>query len=229
MTALERLRNSDAWNHAYGIPCGNGHHNPWIYLGYAEMVLRLNGEQIPSDKLNEFYLACAVDVGLIKRWPDSTIPTSHDEVIGAAHMSREIAIDILTYLDRSGGDFNPLGLPENRPERWNLYRFPWLRPYLAACSGWRVSLFAQAAWALKLVIEAFGDADSSKTGPGPRLRAWLMAAEMRRFPLCLLAWKFYRWRIERRGCSLANDLRQEPAWPELAALAPDNYLHPGEE
>jgi hypothetical protein len=236
MTALERLRNSDAWDHGRDMPTANAAGNPWIYSAYADLVLRLHGERLSGEAIVSYWAACAVGplkgipnagAGLFFRRPDRQFGnTSHDEVMGAAHLNRKIGQIVLQHLDWSGGDYNPLMLPEDRPGRWNLYRMIWLRPYLVAAAGFRMSPMDQVIWSLKLLVEMWSDSDSSKTGPGPRLRAWLMSHHTRKHALCALAWRLYRWRMERKGCTLKHDLEQEPAWPVLSELATNKYEHP---
>lgn len=228
MTALDRLRQSEAWNPEFDLPVGTGHNNPWQYLGYARLVLLLSGEDVENYWVLQFYGLCRVSDGLIRRWPDSTIPTSHDEAMGAAATRVVLARAIAGHLRAHGGNYDSHGVP-GIPGRWNIYRLPWLRAYLEAREGNVPSPWDQAFWVGRLLLGAITDRNGAKKGPRPRLQNWLMAAEMRRFPACRVAWSVYRWSIERGGCSLANDLRQEPAWPALAALAPDRYLHPGEE
>lgn len=229
MTMLSRLETSDVWDEEWQLPIARAGGNPHIYTAYCDLILKLYGEGIWAWKYDEFFASCTVpgQAGLFKRWPDGRFGnTSHDEVMGAAHMSNILAFLIIRRLDESGGTFNPLGLPESKPERWNLYRMVWLRPYLSSRARYRVNLFEQLLWAAKVFISAFRDHKNWKVGPGPRLRAWLMAYEMRRYPICLAAWRFYRKRMERAGCSLAHDLRQEPAWEVLTNMAPSPYIHP---
>jgi hypothetical protein len=224
MNALERLRNSNAWNDDWALPIGHSG-NPHLYVAYCDLVLRLQGEEVPRHWYWKFYDACEVEPGLFKRWPDGRFgPTSHDEVIGAAHMGPYAADRILRYLDEHGGEYNSHGVPA-KPLRYNLYRLPWLRGYLCAAAGYRMSPLDQVLWSLKLLLEARSDSDSGKTGPGPRLRAWLMSYHARKHAICALAWRCYRWQIQRKGCTLKHDLEQEPAWPVLSELAPNKYEH----
>ena len=226
MSLLDSLRNSSAWNYEWALPMGHSG-NPHLYLAYCDMVLNLRGARVPRGEYLSFYFACEVEPGLFKRWPDGAFGnTSHDEVIGAAAIDEHIAHGVLIHLDRTGGDYNPLKLPETKPGRWNLYRMIWLRPYLVAASGFRMSPIDQVIWSLKLLVEMWSDSDSSKTGPGPRLRAWLMSYHTRKHALCALAWRLYRWQIQRKGCTLKHDLEQEPAWPVLSELATNKYEHP---
>jgi len=238
MTALEKLKDSNALNKDFNIPCGTGHNNPHIYCAYAELVLKMQDETV-VDEYKAFWELCSVagKPGLFYRWPNSSGgPNSHDEVMGASSISKLIAGLILNYLDEQDGNFashgpdlkNPLRYNKS-PLRYNIYRFIWLRPYLAACAGYKVGVIAQAIWCAKLILDSFRHPDSSKVGPGPRLRAWLMAEKMRDFPICNLVWGYYRSRLERKGLTLRHDLEQEPAWPALAELAPEKYLHPKEK
>ena len=227
MTRLEQLQQSDAWDAQWDLPIAKAGGNPWIYMAYADLTLKLHGETLEREPIYEYAEACRVAYGLFYRRPDGSFgPTSHDELIGIASLCSGLAAEVVQYLDDRDGLYETHG-PDAYPERYNVYRFLWLRPYLAARAGYRVSLISQAIWSLKLVVEAWSDRNGAKQGPGPRLRAWLMAAEMRRFPLCYLAWRFYRYMIERGGNTLRNDLMQEPAWPVLAEMAPLAYEHPG--
>jgi hypothetical protein len=230
MSALDTLKNSTAWNEAYSLPLGTGHGNPHLYLAYVELVLRLRGERVDPIAYLAFYEKCEIEPGLFYRWPDRSFgPTSHDEALGAPRMSELVAKRVLDYLETHDGEY--LSHPEkasDKPLRFNLFRMPWLKPYLMACAGRTPNLVSQALWAAKIFISAFKDSDSYRTGPGPRLRAWLMASVMRKHLLCEVAWTFYAWQCRRRGCGLASDLRQEPGWPALAALAPNEYAFPSQ-
>lgn len=232
MTALEKLKASKYWHPQYNLPISEAGNNPHIYTAYAELVLRLHGETV-VDQYKEFYLLCAVperDGGLFYRWPGGRGgPNSHDEVMGACMMDRGIAREIIGYLDAHDGNFASHGSDPKNPERYNIYRFLWLRPFLAQCAGYRVGLVAQAIWCAKLIVDSFRHPNSSKIGPGARLRAWLMASQLRELPACALVWQWYRWRLERAGRTLRHDLEQEPRWKELAELAPEKYLHPQDE
>jgi hypothetical protein len=224
MTALERLRNSDAWDERWDLPVAKSGNNPWIYLGYAEMVLRLHGENLTSHRLTHFYAECTVEPGLIKRFPGSTIPTSHDEVMGAASLRWGYAIEIYNYVLKTGGNYDSHGISPFG--RFNILRMPWLKAYLEARAGFNPSPWDKAFWIGRLLVGAILDRNGSKKGPRPRLMNWLMASAMRRFPSCYLAWLIYRWSITSWGNTLKHDLEQEPAWPVLAELATEEYAHP---
>lgn len=198
------------------------HNNPWIYLGYVQLVLRLMGQELNDGDVVAYYEACEVPgrPGLLNRFPGGAGgQTSHDEVMGAASLSQAFAREILAHLDLTDGNYD--NFPE-RPDpnvlRWNIYRFPWLRPYLAACAGYNVSLVSQAVWSGHVVWSAL-----HPDGAGPALRIWLMGDKMRQYPLCYLALRFWKSK-QKRG--LNECLAIEPGILELAELAPKEWRWP---
>lgn len=220
MTVLESLKESKAWNSKYELPLM--HNNPWIYMAYAEMILRFHGEELPLIPLHSYYAACEVkeQPGLIHRWPTAHGGnTSHDELMGAAHLDHEFATLILEYLDRNDGVYDDRAQDkEISPERWNLFRFPWLRPYLAACAGYRVGVFSQIMWISHVVYSAF----TVKPGDvGPHLRIWLMADIMAGYPFCAIAIHFWKARVSKQ-ITLKRALSIEPG--VLDQWAPDEWV-----
>jgi len=233
-TVLDWLKTTALWNSHWKLPLYPGN-NPAIYLAYTDLCARLMGERMPRDEVQYLFSSCVVPGKrpLVYRWPSGVGgPNSHDEVMGWAHLDEELAGELLDYLEKEDGMWDSHGLSWNsKPERYNIWRFPWLRPYLQACAGRRVSLFSQLIWCSRLLMN-LRKLDTSKHGPKPRLMDWLMSYKMRQFPLCDLTWRFYRSRLEKKRIWLSHNLSQEPdGVPQggtayLSSFAPELWLHP---
>lgn len=231
MTALESVQASDAWDSTWCLPLKRLGNNPFIYMAYIDEVLRQNGERLPPTALINYYLQCEVKgkLGLFYRSPSGAGgPTSHDEVMGLFALMSSIKHDpkstdwesqwaqtimdrVLFHLDFHLGDFNSHNNPTGwNPFRYNIYRFYWLRPYLATCAG-RHTWGTRLLWCLKLALGRKSDANTAVTGPGPRLRNWLMAGHMvDASRTCDKAWSKYSAALTAAGINPQNDLRQEP-------------------
>ncbi len=208
---LTALRQSNAWDSRYDLPLFPTLNNPWIYAPYADLVLRLRGEAgVERVAFVRHFEACELpdEPGLFHRWPGGGGGlNSWDEIVGAAYFSPVIAERILDHLERTDGAFD--NLKKHDPERANVFRLFFLRPYLQACTEKRrVGLSSQLLFALLIVISAF---DNVKPGnAGGRLRNWLMISKMERFGICYLAALFWRWKLERAGQTLKDSLYREP-------------------
>lgn len=239
MSAEFNLRESDAWDKRYELPLFPNFNNPWIYMAYADLALRLNKSPgIDRAKVVAHFQGCEAaaknrlpnERGMFARWPTGSDQTSHDEIMGAAHFHQDIARWILRYLDENGGNFNQTGEPSKYPMRFNVYRMPYLRPYLVARAGFTPNPVEMAIWNAHLLWSAF--TDRGENNAGGRLRNWLMIAEMERFPICQPAIWFWRWRMAKRPMERLNySLFIEPGSngsgsTVLAALAPEEWLTP---
>lgn len=226
-TFLERLKDSGLWNEEFQLPLFRNQ-NPWIYLGYIGLVAKLNGEELPSDRILFFYCACEVPgvPGLFKRWPNSGDPTSHDEILGACAFDPVIAERVADHLARTDGEFDSQEKfkPGMNPMRFDLSRFAWLRAYVQAAAGRRVNPVNQALWCLNLLASL---RDSRKGGnQRAHTMRWLQAYQMQRFflpYLCILLWQFV---LRVRGIHLDEALLHEPGNAVLAAHAPQAWTLP---
>ena len=102
MTALDLLKQSEAWDPRYSLPLVPMHNNPWIYLAYCTRILRRDGGWWSSENKQTFeasiqthFERCSTDkLGYLKRWPEGGI-CSHDEILGAAYLNSAFAGDAL--------------------------------------------------------------------------------------------------------------------------------------
>lgn len=218
-SGVDLLRQGQGWRFDYDLPIW--HQNPHIYMAYADLVLRLRGEKLDPIAVDSYQYKCEIEPGLLNRFPEGGGQTSHDEVMGAASFSTLQAERILWHLDRNDGEYDNRPDRPNAPERYNLYRFPWLRPYLAACALYRVSVYSQAIWSAHVVRAAL-----KGKGVGPHLRVWLMSDKMRRYPLCELAIRFWLSRMKKKGLTLKKALQVEPGIRNLSELAPEEWRWP---
>lgn len=160
------------------------------------------------------------DRGLMNRWPDgSGGVTSHDELIGISYFWEYQAKQVLDYLDKHLGEYDNTGEKENVPLQFNLYRFPFFRPYLVAASGGSPSLGSQIVWCIQLYL----DANNSDLGGG-KLRNWVMMQSMKKFWLCRRAISYWKGRMKRRDITPKTALAIEPKeYPILSELAPEEW------
>ncbi len=229
MTALERMRaDPTCWDSRYDLPLCPLNNNPWIYMAYADLILGIQGFELSRVQVKIHYYSCEAypsHMGLFWRWPDkSGGQNSHDEIMGAAYFHPYIASSILNYLDSTNGDFNVTG---EKPSRWlqfNVYRLPWLKPYLLACAGRKVNLVRQAIFAAHITFSAF--TNSGPDNAGGRLRNWLMLERMRDLPLVRAAARLWIKRVGAKD-TLKGSLAIEPREvPILSELAPEGWVFP---
>jgi hypothetical protein len=227
MLVTERLRQSKAWDAEWDLPTFKAtNDNPWIYMAYADLVIQLAGEHpLLRSSVGRRFVACEIEPGLFTRWPGKRGFTSHDEIMGAAYFDEWIARQILSYLDRTGGEYNA---DERRNEgrlSLNVYRFPWLRPYLLACAGFGVPIWGQLVWAAHMLYSAF--TNGGPDNAGGRLRNWLMAHHMRHYPICAAAIWVWKRRLGKESDGLKESLLIEPREvPELGWNAPYFWCWP---
>lgn len=219
-TALELVKTSNAWDPRYNLPTLPNHNNPFIYMAYLDLAMRAyDGSQIERHLIWDFYAACEKESGLFYRWPDhGGGQISHDEVMGAAYFDPIIAKRILNYLDAHDGEFNVTGEPVDATgEKYNIYRMVWLRPYLMACCEDRpVSFISQIYWLVGLISDYFNE-----DAGGGKLRTYLMASKMARFPMCKFFFDLWRTKMEKKGITFKTALAIEPREnPVLTSLAP---------
>lgn len=220
--ALDRVRNSEAWDPKFGLPLYPSHNNPWIYTAYAALLLRIHGapEQDLRWNVCHYWVLCQEDArsGYFYRWPDHAFggKTSHDEVIGACFLLDGAALRIADYLNANDGNFKAAG---------NIYRIPCVRPYVQARAYRKLSLLSQLLWIGYLLA---GFWRFNPVDVGPHLRRWLMCHHMRAFPLCASAIKYWALRMNRSGLTLKAALTIEPG-SALAAIAPDEWTWPALE
>lgn len=211
---LDQFKASNAWDNRYNLPLCDGYNNPWIYMAYADLLMRIQdptGPAIAPVEAENHFLKCEAAVpngnpnrgpGLFMRWPDSTGgQTSHDEIMGACHLSSWIAKRIVLYLDAYDGEFNATGEKATVIEQFNVYRMLFLKPYIRACANLKVSILSQLVWIFCLLVDAI---TRDPQDCGGALRFWLMCYTMNQYPLCRIAIAVWKWRTQRiqtlKGC-----------------------------
>jgi hypothetical protein len=207
------LKESDAWDQRYNLPLFPKMNNPWIYFAYAQLCLErwpIGGVTIHEPFIVEHFAKCEIEPGLFTRWPDKQgWFTSHDEIMGACFLSDRVAHRVLTYLEEHDGEFNWEGIKSL--EGFNVFRFPWLEPYLRQCAGWRVSLFSQLIWSAFIVWDAL-TRTPNLADAGGALRNWLMVEKMKTLPIAGIAAYFWKWRVQKKYTP-AECLAREPGEP----------------
>ncbi len=226
MTALERMRaDPTCWDSRYDLPLCPLNNNPWCYMAYADLVLDVLGEpRLDRRTVVKHYFECQISEGKFFRWPHNLGgQTSHDEIIGAAHFNTGIARSILFYLDDHWGNYNVTG-EKARFLQFNVYRLPWLKPYLLARAGYKVNWARQLIFAAHITFSAF--TNSGPDNAGGRLRNWLMLERMRDLPLVRAAARLWIKRVGAKD-TLKGSLAIEPREvPILSELAPEGWVFP---
>ncbi len=227
---------SNAWSNPHQVPICPSTHNPWIYGAYALKVLRKVGipageEMTLLQNFRAYADKCRIVSGLFNRTPAGDIWTSHDELMGIAYIDSRLAAEIVQYLSEHDGFYT--NLPQDaeaaktdikKAVQFNVYRFPWLLPYLKAAAGYYVNPVSQSLFALHLLNDIRVTKPNLTTDAGGRLRIWLMLEPMERFVISGLACSLWRWRMKKLGYSPKNQLAIEPQeCPILSELAPDSF------
>lgn len=214
MTVFQNFQNSNAWDARYNLPLVPIHNNPWIYLAYAVKLIangqHTNDELIELVDLIEDQLErCKSDeAGEWWRWPgERGGPVSHDELMGLGYLGWKLGLPskpaqkILSHLNKTDGEYN-LTNEDGIPERYNVYRFVFLTPFLRACTKkeFRLGWLSQIMFCFHVGLDAVtyklehGD-------EGARLRMWLMMEPMEAFPLPRLVLGWWKEKMEKLGLS----------------------------
>jgi hypothetical protein len=224
MSVLLKLKLIPEWSQQWELPLLLDNH--WIYMGYADLVLRLNGEKLDRESVARYYNACLVpgSPGLINRKPVGSGQTSHDEVIGAASLDKLMAHEILIYFALNDGNYdNKPAVPDPYEGRWNIKRIPFLNPYLVAATGGRPNPVSRLIWAGHVLLACW----NAKSGQvGAHLRIWLMADKMRTYPECKLALTWWQRTMHKIGLTLSGALAIEPGCAVLAEAAGEEWRWP---
>jgi len=181
LNKLEEFKGSNAWDNKFALPLIPMHNNPWIYSAYVRKLC--GGFDSEMDYILFSHMnKCEVEPGLFNRWPDgSGGVTSHDEIMGLAYHDHDTAKDILLYLEKHDGEYINVHNPGKwTSEKFNVYRFIFLKPYLKACAEWHVSLLSQAQFSAFLIYDLI---THKGIDPAGRLRIWIMLEAMEIFPL----------------------------------------------
>lgn len=209
---LEELKKTKAWDDRYNLPLCPEFNNPWIYMAYAQLLLSCHGESLDLNAVRDYYQKCRVEPGLFNRWPGGFGGrTSHDEVIGACYLSRDIAREVFRHLSMTNGDYNNTGEKENIIGEHNLYRFVWLRPYISKCGGYEIGTLSKIIFAAHVVVDSFQTGDA-----GGKLKTYLMLEKMRYYSLIKKVDELWLYRMKKYSFRLA--LAKEV--PVLSQFAP---------
>ena len=238
--SLEEFKKSRAWDSTHNLPLCPDFNNPWIYAAYAFKLAGGLTEFSTRAAIKAYADACRIRFGLLNRYPSGRGPTtSHDELIGMAYLSPDLARELVLYLSETDG------LYCNKPEEiknavhnetdFNMYRFYWLLPYLKSRAlGFRVGAFGQILYCAFLIIDALTAKPVSmpvapKGAPvsadaGGRLRIWLMNESMEKLFLCSYAVRYWRARMRKLGDNpKAAFMGELASIPEYADLAPIDF------
>lgn len=222
MIAMDMYKYTNVWDNRYNLPLLPNHNNPWIYSAYADIVAQqYDGSKINRELIYQHFLSCEEQSGLFWRWPHKTGEgTSHDEIMGAVYYDERIANRIVDYLSSSGGDFNIKKESYKYPLTFNVYRFPWLYPYIATCAGKKVNLFWQLIWAITVVLDAW----NKDCHPGGRLRIYLMMLKMKQYWLCRKVSEYWIKKVTALGQTFKSCLAVEPKEnPIMSQLAKEEW------
>jgi len=192
-------------------------------------------------KFKNFADKCRIEPGLFNRWPDGGGgSTSHDELMGIAYLSRSLAKEIVVYLLEHDGVYNNqkadtgihdylnkhIALKEFLigDQRYNLYRFPWLMPYLKASAGININLASKLIFAAHVTWDALCYNPNKSFDAGGRLRMWLMMETMSQYTACHLAFLFWQSKMTKAKVNPRMCFETEPAeFPIYAASAPEKF------
>lgn len=236
---LDALKKSNVWCERYDLPLsgyyggseGPQNNNPWFYLNLSVKVIKANQERIPMvmwQRIFEHAKNCEVYPGLYNRWPKQAPDdvTSHDELIGIAALSGDLAQNILKYLEAHDGVYINSKVARDKEGpiadvKWNLSRFFWFMSFLKSCAGVEISLYSQAAWSAHVLFDVFTAKPTDASG---RLLIWTMLPEMERWPLCGWVCALWRWRMNKLGITPKTVLALEPKEnPVLSEWAPSSF------
>lgn len=225
MNPEARLRISQAWDGRFDLPTIPIHNNPWIYMAYCFRICNEYGvDEFRlrfKDRIETYYAKCLVNretPGLFYRWPNGFGgDSSHDELMGGAWLSPMIARDILAHLEKTDGQYtvDPKYIVGTYDETKNVNRFFWLRPFLRACAGFRVSLFSQLLWSIQALVSCWnftGDASGV-------LKVWVMCDVMKKYPISSIAVWYFDYRLRNKFKVTPKDIFARNYLTEIPVLA----------
>lgn len=230
MSLWNAFASSNAFDPASKLPLCPTKNNPWAYLAYAVKIMRAQGLTGPEElNLKAMIKAqadrCRIRAGLFDRYPLGWGGIfSHDEIAGMAYLSPDLARELLIYLTEMDGIYcnKPNEMNPNFPDEFNVFRFPWMRPFLQACSpGFHVSLISQIVYGLFLFFDGFIFSRRDASG---RLKIWITLGRLEPYFISGLFVLLWRMRMKRMGITLKECLRLElPEFPIFADNAPTDF------
>ena len=151
MSAYEALLKSNAMDTRWNLPICPMHANPSIYTAYAVRVLASHGELFAADAIilryeKPFLADCEKSSGLITTFPGHGV-ASHDDMYGAAYLSKRFAGRAIDYLIRTDGVYR-----EGHP---SVFRFLFLMPALKAFAGFTVGAWSQIQFSIHCMFHLF--------------------------------------------------------------------------
>ncbi len=229
---FDEFRKSNLWHSGYDLPLFPGLNNPFIYGAYAlkvmsEVGLSLDEKDGLMGKWERFVDSCRIEPGLFNRWPDGGGGgMSHDELMGLAYLSPIWAKEILAYLEKTDGLYCNKADDAKEPDaeiRFNVYRFPFMKPFLKARAGYSLSPFTQLQFAASLFWDML-ETKKLSVDPGGRLKIWLMCEAMERGFISRVAVEVWRDRMRELGFTPRTELKGElGAFPILYQFAKDRF------
>jgi hypothetical protein len=193
---INRFKKSNVWDKRYDLPLVPLHNNPWIYSAYAMKIMGPSKEM--RKRFEDHAERCEhLEAGLYDRWPRNPDGTSrggmnsYDALLGMGFHSDILAKRINWYLHLNDGVYinEPKDMNTKVKERYNMYRFPFLKPFLRSRGGHRIGLVSDLIFAGFIMYDAIKYDGKDWSG---RLRIWLMIDEMKKHPLSSLA--IWHWK-----------------------------------
>jgi hypothetical protein len=225
MTVLEALKTSPSWSVQWDLPTFPYTNNGWIYMAYA---LKLSLDRGENDLLEhirskwDFMISeHSVLPGLIRRI-DTSIASSHDEILGISYMSwvlgKNTHKDIAEYL-RSNFWYRYDTNFEAPWWRKSMIRFNDLPAYIQAYDrGW-VGPIATLRYCLAVFLRAKSAKQGLDGGVSDDLRTWLSSSVMKKFLLPRLFLKYWNKKCKENGMDLSGLFSREPREPVLVLKA----------
>jgi hypothetical protein len=208
LTAVELVESSELFHKEFKIPCIPGTNNEHFYTALIWHIVADLHQEISHEWLDSYkiYLSRCENErlpGVYYRIPDKSGGSlSHDEILGIASMSGDGSKAILSELYKTDGIYPTDGgsLLDSR----NFFRFIFLEPFLRCCAYWDLSLISQAKWSLHVLFDSMSQKRDS-VDPDAVLKIWLMSRNMVAFPMCNIAYTFWRYMMKKQGITL-NDI-----------------------
>lgn len=230
MDLFSRFEQSPAHHPESQLPLCPDLNNPWIYAAYAIKLMRLEGLTEAQDallkaRIKAWAALCRIRFGLFDRWPGGRGGVfSHDEIMGMAYLSTDLARELILYLTEMDGRYcnKPEEVKPGFEDEFNVYRIRYVEPHLRACApGFSVSLFTQLQYGIALVFDAL---TYKRGGESGRLKIWLTLGRLEKFWLSGFAIAFWRYRMKRAGITPKACFEVElKAYPLFAEVAPKEF------
>jgi hypothetical protein len=213
------ITKTELWDPRYNLPTIPQHSNPWIYMA---LVFKCVPEFKDIANVFEHWLKC-YHPPIFYRWPDKTGGNfSHDEILGAAHVLINAAYTIYCELVKYDG-YSPDEhgrITENR----YMFRFPFLRPFLRARLGMKVSTLSQVLWSL-YVLKATVFSKKTKLDADGLLKIWLMSDYTSGYPIMDLTKHIWKLVMKHKGIGPKYLFTEHYLYvcPTMREIAPNGF------